>query len=412
MGNIDTTQVMKSTVEYARNRAKEAESDFDRANSAIQRKASRTIDLFGGSAASSVVDIAHDARVACDNLYATYQSLVVLVDEKCRPLLSQDPDVGAVREVKELIEWLNEESEIENNFTASLNGRDLGDVASRKYVPGIDSKIIERYWEDKYMTFPGREEAEAKERAERYEQMRIQQEIKEKKDAEERAEHEKAMLVYQEQYKEWDAVRKKQEALRKKELSDAISKEKAILNEKRDNAYRDKKHMLEKQKMNAQQDLHNAQEKLSGAGFFAFSVKKEAKLKIAESQQVVADTDEALRKLDKDYNENKSGTEKELDKKKKELKAKIDKKYPIPSGPRKPVRIEDVTSLNPEEQSLAKAIIFSMEPGKLYTIADIIRNCPEVADFTNQRVSYLVRRVMGTYIERVEDKRNVYFKLL
>ena len=53
--------------------------------------------------------------------------------------------------------------------------------------------------------------------------------------------------------------------------------------------------------------------------------------------------------------------EKELDKKKKELKAKIDKKYPIPSGPRKPVRIEDVTSLNPEEQSLAKWISVEVE---------------------------------------------------
>jgi hypothetical protein len=59
---------------------------------------------------------------------------------------------------------------------------------------------------------------------------------------------------------------------------------------------------------------------------------------------------------------------------------------------------------------LKAAILEGMEEGKLYTITELMKTIPELADLTNQRVSALVRQMLGTSIERIEDKRKAYFR--
>lgn len=61
-------------------------------------------------------------------------------------------------------------------------------------------------------------------------------------------------------------------------------------------------------------------------------------------------------------------------------------------------------------KSTQDAIYEGMESGKLYTITDLIKSIPECADMTNQRVSALVRQMIGDKVERIEDKRKAYFK--
>lgn len=61
-------------------------------------------------------------------------------------------------------------------------------------------------------------------------------------------------------------------------------------------------------------------------------------------------------------------------------------------------------------KAICEAIYNTMENGKLYTITDIIKTVPECADLTNQRVSALVRGMLDTKIERVEEKRKAYFR--
>lgn len=58
---------------------------------------------------------------------------------------------------------------------------------------------------------------------------------------------------------------------------------------------------------------------------------------------------------------------------------------------------------------IQQAILDGMEVGKRYTITDLIKSIPECAELTNQRVSALVRQLMPTYIERVEEKKKAYF---
>jgi hypothetical protein len=59
---------------------------------------------------------------------------------------------------------------------------------------------------------------------------------------------------------------------------------------------------------------------------------------------------------------------------------------------------------------ICEAIYEGMEDGKMYTITDIIKEVPACAELTNQRVSALVRGMIGTKVERIEEKRKAYFR--
>ena len=65
-------------------------------------------------------------------------------------------------------------------------------------------------------------------------------------------------------------------------------------------------------------------------------------------------------------------------------------------------------------KGIADAIVSTManEPDRLFTITEIIKSVPECAELTNQRVSAIVRGLIGVSVERVEDKRKAYFRYI
>ena len=62
--------------------------------------------------------------------------------------------------------------------------------------------------------------------------------------------------------------------------------------------------------------------------------------------------------------------------------------------------------------SILEAIIEGMEPNRLYTITELIKEIPACNELTNQRVSALVRQAMPDRITRIEDKRKAYFQVV
>lgn len=62
--------------------------------------------------------------------------------------------------------------------------------------------------------------------------------------------------------------------------------------------------------------------------------------------------------------------------------------------------------------AIAEAIVAKLnaEPNRLFTITEIIKEVPECADLTNQRVSAIVRGLIGISVERVEEKRKAFFR--
>lgn len=165
MSNFASEKMLQA-VAVAKESACKAEAEFDRRNSDIQRKASNSIDLFGGDARRRVVEIASDSRRACDELYATYQALIPMLDNLCRPILEEQPSADAVNAVQKMIKWLNDESEIENNYSASLNSHDLGGILTAKYIPSMENKIIQKFWEQTFTAMPEAKEILRKEKEE------------------------------------------------------------------------------------------------------------------------------------------------------------------------------------------------------------------------------------------------------
>ena len=61
---------------------------------------------------------------------------------------------------------------------------------------------------------------------------------------------------------------------------------------------------------------------------------------------------------------------------------------------------------------IQSAILAGMEANRLYTITELIKEIPECADLTNQKVSALMRQLVETnQVVRTTDKRKAYFSL-
>ena len=70
------------------------------------------------------------------------------------------------------------------------------------------------------------------------------------------------------------------------------------------------------------------------------------------------------------------------------------------------------TKVQAENEDIKSAIIEGMVEGKEYTITDLIKSIPAVADLTNQRVSALVRQLKDEdKVVRKEVKGKAYFTL-
>lgn len=417
MANQAATDRILQIVRHARGEAGAAERQFDRANSDIQWKASRSIDLFGGDATSRVADIARDARRVCDDLYSSYQSLIRIVDEQCRPLLDQDPALSAVKEVRDLIKWLNDESEIENNFTASFNSRSLGDVASARYIPSMDNKMIQRYWENRYAMWPGRAEQEAREAAEAAERRRRQEEARRAAQEEERKRQEAEMAEYERQHQVWKKKAEAVEELRRSAAQRALDDQVRKLKLAADKAYEDTKRTLLADKAEAQARKTAAETKLPTLGFFAFGEKSQCKKTIREAEERLVRLDQQLADNESRYETEQRNISTQTDALRAKLAREMEKKYPMPPEPRKPRtslmgNTAGMTPVQMANRSVQQAILDWMQPGVLYTVPEIQEGCPACADLTNQRISALVRGLIGTHVERIEDKRKAYFRLL
>lgn len=83
------------------------------------------------------------------------------------------------------------------------------------------------------------------------------------------------------------------------------------------------------------------------------------------------------------------------------IKASIDKKN---GAERKP------TATQTENVGLKADILDGMESGKAYTISELMKEIPALAELTNQRVSALVRQLKDEgSVTREEIKRKAYF---
>ena len=369
--------------------------------------ASTSIDLFGGSAVSQVADIARESIKICDALYASYQMLIKMLDEQCRPLLEQEPEYYAVREVRDLIKWLNDESEIENNFTASLNSHSLGGVASGRYIPSIENKMIQTFWEGKYDMWPGRAEAEADER-----QKKMEAAEQKKRDMEQKRKEEEA--TYEKEYKEWkqkfDAIEKRRSDEIEKHLTTAKETRLKEIETKYTKEFEDA--MLDK--FSCEQSLKEEESKLASLGTFKFAEKKAAKKTIEEIKVKISGAIGRIETAEQICQNEKKELSAWLDKRKGQLQKEIEKTLPIPPKPRKTYYFESRDSLTPMQfanNCFKQDILNEMYPGHLYTATEIQSLVDEF--ISTKRFSETLRQLEREgKVKCVKDRNIVYFTIV
>ena len=69
------------------------------------------------------------------------------------------------------------------------------------------------------------------------------------------------------------------------------------------------------------------------------------------------------------------------------------------------------TAQQTANESIKAAIVAGMTPNRLYTVSEIQKEISECAELSNQRISALLRQMIGKEIVRTEDKRKAYFSL-
>lgn len=159
--NSAAERQMLALVDQTLDKARKAGAAYELAADEVQKLAGSTnINLLGNSVRQDTSRIVEAAVTACDNLYTAYQKLIPTLDGSCRPLLAQNPGAKAVKAVAGTIAWLNDESEIENNYAINFNGTNLGNAVKAKYIPSPACKSIQGFWEGEFRKYPDRGEAE------------------------------------------------------------------------------------------------------------------------------------------------------------------------------------------------------------------------------------------------------------
>lgn len=152
---------MLAAVDRILEKARKAGAKFETDSDSVATLAKELkITLGTSTARSNTRTIVHVAVKACDALYTSYQDSVSELDQACRPLLLKKPGATAIRSVLGTIQWLNEESKIENNYAINFNGDDLGDAVRAKYIPRPECMMLESLWQAEYLKETDHTEAE------------------------------------------------------------------------------------------------------------------------------------------------------------------------------------------------------------------------------------------------------------
>lgn len=419
----DATQKIWMAIDLAKKTASDADREFDQENRMVQLKASGSIDLFGRNATTQVADLAVESKMACDTLYAALQMALQILDQTCRPLLTFQPNASAIKGVYDEIKTLNDDSTIQNNFTASFNDWNLGEIATRRYTPSIEAKMIEQFWHSEFQKVEADYEREEKEKI----ALIQQKEEEERKIAEAfREKHRKEIEEYNQKVEEsvtlltrledenferkiGDVKNNRNKAI--EEVEEEISKELdgKILKVK------EEKNDINQDYMECVKSLRSELEatkvtlqKLRKFEFF----KKQNEEKRVETLilQLQQKNDEFLEKNQKAESGIKNMEEEKRSALEKQIK-RIEAKYPFPEKVKK---LKEKTAREKENEATKDAIYNMFQTtGASYTVSDVMMECVETMDMTNQRVSALLGQLVSEKrIERFCVEREAYFRAL
>ncbi len=162
-GSWEAEKKMLDKVDTVLAEARKAGAKYEVSAIRIEQTVSRTtINLSSESSLNSLRSIVEDCASACNDLYLSYQNLIHELDAELRGLLANKPGAYALKSVAGTIEWLNEESRIQNNYAAQFDGVDLGQLVKKEYLPRPENLDTEKFWKAQYNGTDQKGDAEAR----------------------------------------------------------------------------------------------------------------------------------------------------------------------------------------------------------------------------------------------------------
>lgn len=413
---------MSQIVARIKHQAEQAQVKFDAGAEKLQITSNQSINLFGETATNQVADIAVDARRICDELYATLQMLVRMADEECRPLLSQKPSLFDVRDVAELIKWLNSESEIGANFSASLNSKKLGNVVSGRYIPTMESKMIQSYWETKYDTWadwvcdcgiqvnhvvaPVVRTPDAEKKGNGDSPV-----LRTLLDANKRQDYTltEEELAFKREYNCWQDDFAEAEKRREEEIERRIASVRKQIEVPARVKYEETVAAQTKIQQEAKQQISDAQAKIASTNFFQFSVRNAQQTIVNNAHQAYERAASALREVKHDYDKEVARAEQAASRREISIRKEVFDTFRMPQPPKTPASIATLQSSN---LAFQRVLFEEMEPGVLYTMNDIRRECPVTMGLTSQYVAVMVRQMIPDQLERIDKDGKSYFRAI
>ena len=395
-GNITPEEQKKAAeqifaaVERTLDRARKAGARFE-LESVFTKELAKGLDCnpnwkFGKDNIRTIVT---DAVKTCDALYGTYQGLIPKLDAECRPLLQNNPGAVAVRFVLGTIKWLNDESEIENNYAAHYEDIDLGTLVRAKYLPSEANKMIQAIWQTEYLNpdqqadekwaqklaehkrladelerttvrtkeFPDMAERRAEQNAELEERRKAEQarlkadEDRKKKEETKRKAEEKRKKAeaekrrpqleadkqkYEKELKKWKTEYESVKTKRSERIKEMIAAEKIALaaaaEERRDNAISAANATIASETTRKQK----AETKLASLGAFKFSEKKTQKRIIEDATRLIAEAQAAIPAAQGAYSRDVNEVDQKAIDKEKDFRKRSERELPLPVKPSKP----------------------------------------------------------------------------
>ena len=338
MNNTSINQALRN----AESMLSTAEFRFDDKKRELDLKTTKNINLLGPTALREVTDIVKEIKKLLEDLYATCQTQVRILDEVCRPLLNDTVPVAEVRDIWQMIARLNSKSDISVDFTASLNCANLGDIAVVTYSPTLQNKMIESYWEATYKGWNGREEFEKAERLE---------EEKRKEERKQALENivDKEEQQYAKDLAEWQQIETAMLNKREKKLKDYLYAERKNITKKIEDNFRAKEKLLVDAKEKYLKERTDAEKALSETTSVNLIKRGSLKKTIKKLTAQIEDTQKQIDETLQAFEEEKNLIEKNLKERESEIQKKLKKEYPIPRKPRKPLKMRDA---NPSPSTL------------------------------------------------------------
>lgn len=153
MENKNTKTRIPEVLASVRHMMTEADTRFSEKSKLLEAKVRRT--SFSVLEMGSATEVMAEAKRLTDDLYASYESYVRLLDTECRPYLNNGASAKEIKEVWQLIQKINKESsQICNSIAGDFGSFGSLDMRAEYYLASMEAKSIEKAWENAYAMTP------------------------------------------------------------------------------------------------------------------------------------------------------------------------------------------------------------------------------------------------------------------